>query len=167
MLGHLSADERAACLPAALGDAGDEPLHLVGIEVADRDVVEEPERLGPLARDVVHAHGDEIDADRVEATCRRRDHRLRADAIRGRDEHGLRVLVAVEREQRTEPADAADHLWPRGRRDVGLDPPDSFLAGVDVDTGVAVAERTHQPRVDAGAGSSSTVFDSVTGTGTG
>ena len=65
VLGHLAADERAAGLPAALGHAFDELLDVVGVEPADGDVVEEEQRLGALAHEVVDAHGDEVDADRV------------------------------------------------------------------------------------------------------
>ena len=49
VLGHLAADERAPRLPAALGHALHELLDLVGVEPADRDVVEEEQRLGALA----------------------------------------------------------------------------------------------------------------------
>ena len=69
MLGHLAADEGAAGLAAALGHAFDELLDVIGIELADRDVVEEEERLGALAHDVVDAHGDEVDADGREPTA--------------------------------------------------------------------------------------------------
>ena len=70
VLGHLAADERAAGLAAALGHALDELLDVVGVELADRDVVEEEQRLGALADEVVDAHGDEVDADGVEAARR-------------------------------------------------------------------------------------------------
>ena len=67
VLGHLAADQRAAGLAAALGHALDELLDVVGVELADRDVVEEEQRLGALADEVVDAHGDQVDADGVEA----------------------------------------------------------------------------------------------------
>ena len=97
VLGHLAADQRAAGLPAAVGDALDELLDVVGVELADRDVVEEEERLGALAHDVVDAHGHEVDADRVEAPGGLRDEGLRADPVGGRDEDGVRVAVARRR----------------------------------------------------------------------
>ena len=99
VLGHLAADERAAGLPAALGHALDELLDVVGVELADRDVVEEEQRLGALADDVVDAHGHEVDADGVEATGGLGDERLGADAVGGRHEH--RVAVAVAGRTRT------------------------------------------------------------------
>ena len=87
VLGHLAADQRAAGLAAALGHALDELLDVVGVELADGDVVEEEQRLGALAHEVVDAHGDEVDADGVEAPgglgdrapwCRRRRSTTRA-----------------------------------------------------------------------------------------
>ena len=70
VLRHLAADERAAGLPAALGDTGDDLVDRLGHELADRHVVEEEERLGTLRRDVVDRHRDAVDADRVVAPGR-------------------------------------------------------------------------------------------------
>ena len=67
MLGHLAAHQCATGLAAAVGHALDQLLDVVGVELADRDVVEEEQRLGALAHDVVDAHRHEVDADRVEA----------------------------------------------------------------------------------------------------
>ena len=66
-LGGLAADQRAAGLPAALGDAGDHARGDVDVERAGREVVEEEQRLGAGDEHVVDAHRDEIDADRVVA----------------------------------------------------------------------------------------------------
>jgi hypothetical protein len=44
MFGHLPADERATGLTATVGDTLDELLDVVGVELADGDVVEEEER---------------------------------------------------------------------------------------------------------------------------
>ena len=54
-----------------VGHARDELLHLVGVELAGGDVVEEEQRLGPHAHDVVDAHGHEVDPDGVVAARRR------------------------------------------------------------------------------------------------
>ena len=54
--------------PASLqpfGDAGDDRRALVGVELSRREIVEEEQRLGALHDEVVDAHGDEVDADRV------------------------------------------------------------------------------------------------------
>ena len=81
VLGHLAADERAAGLPAAVGDALDQLLDVIGVEPADGDVVEEEQRLGALADEVVDAHRHQVDADRLEPAGALRDERLRADAV--------------------------------------------------------------------------------------
>ena len=70
-LGGLAADERAARLPAALGDPGDDLARRRHIELAGREIVEEEQRLGALDDEIVDRHGDEIDADRrMEARSR-------------------------------------------------------------------------------------------------
>ena len=146
VLGHLAADQRAAGLAAAVGDALDELLDVVGVELADRDVVEEEQRLGALAHDVVDAHGHEVDADRVEAAGGLGDQRLGADAVGGRHEHRVGVAVLREREQAAEAADVADDLGPERRAHLGLDALDRLLAGGDADAGVLVA-RAHRSAV--------------------
>ena len=53
----------------------------VGVELADRDVVEEEERLGAGDEDVVRAHRDEVDADGVVLAEQLRELELGADAV--------------------------------------------------------------------------------------
>ncbi len=113
-------------------------LDVVGVERADGDVVEEEERLGALADEVVDAHGDEVDADGVEPARRLGDQRLGADAVGRRDEHRVAVAVRGEGEQAAEAADVADDLGTEGRAHVALDPLDGALAGGDVDAGALV-----------------------------
>ena len=144
-LRRLTADEGAPGLPAALGD----PLHhlgaLLGGELAGGEVVEEEERLGPDHRDVVHAHGDEVDPDGGVAAGRERDLELRPDAIGARDEHRLLPAREVEREQAAEAADAGQHLLPQRRTGERLDQLDQPVALVDVHAGVPVGERHGAP----------------------
>ena len=157
VLGHLAADQRAAGLAAAVGHALDELLDVVGVELAHRDVVEEEQRLGALADDVVDAHRHEVDADGVEPAGGLGDERLGADAVGGRHQHRVRVAVLREREQPAEAADVADDLGPEGGADLRLDALDRLLAGGDADAGVLVA-RAH--------GQSITVWTGVPGGGT-
>ena len=121
VLGHLAADQRAAGLAAALGHAGDELLDVVGVELADGDVVEEEQRLGAGAGDVVDAHGHQVDADGLEHARLLGDQRLGADAVGGRDQHRMGEPVLGELEQPAEPADVADDLGPERGADVVLD----------------------------------------------
>ena len=70
-LGGLAADQRAAGLFAARGDALDHVGGGVDVELAAGEVVEEEQRLGALHQDVVDAHRHQVDADGVVA-CRAR-----------------------------------------------------------------------------------------------
>ena len=63
VLGRLAADQGAAGEPAAGGDPADDRGHALRVEPADGHVVEEEERLGAGADDVVGAHRDEVDAE--------------------------------------------------------------------------------------------------------
>ena len=92
-LGGLSADERAAGLAAALGDAGDDLLGLGRAELARGEVVEEEEGLCAADHHVVHTHGDEVDADGVVPLEPLREQELGADAVGAADEEG--ILVAA------------------------------------------------------------------------
>ena len=115
-----------------------------GSSLPDRDVVEEEQRLGALAHEVVDAHGDEVDADRVEPADGLRDQRLGADAVGGRHEHRVRGSGgSAKREQAAEAADVADDLGPERRAHVVLDALDGFLARGDVDAGLLVGLAQH------------------------
>ncbi len=61
-LGGLAANQRAACLTAALCDARYHLRDLCGLVFADCDIVEEEQRLCTAAGDVVYAHGNAVDA---------------------------------------------------------------------------------------------------------
>src|SRR5207237_4342744 len=89
-LGRLAADQRAAGPLAALDDAGHDRLHPRGVEPRDPDVVEEVEGGGAVDQEIVHAHGHEVDPDRVVPVGEEGDLQLAADAVGGGDEHRLR-----------------------------------------------------------------------------
>ena len=137
VLGRLAADERTARLAAALRDARDELRDVARLEAPDRDVVEERERLGAAAHDVVRAHRDEVLADRVVPAQRPRDGRLRAHAIGRGHDHRL-AEPGRDRDRGAEPAEAAQDLGAARRRDRGAHQLDRALPGIDVDAGARV-----------------------------
>ena len=104
-LGGLAADERGAGDPAALGDAGDDLDGVSRLELAGGEIVEEEQRLGALDDEIVDAHGDQIDADRVENAGVDGDLQLGADPVGGRDQDRVRITRRLEVE---EPAESAD-----------------------------------------------------------
>jgi hypothetical protein len=117
--GHLcglAADQRAARLSAALGDALDDRGRSRHIELAGREIIEEEQRLRPLADQVVHAHRDEIDPDRAEAAGVDRELELGADPVRRRHEDRIAVAGCAQVEKRAEPAEALIlHPWAHWR----------------------------------------------------
>ena len=64
-LGGLAADQRAAGLFAAEGDALDDFGGGLHVELAAGKVVEEEQRFCALHQNVVDAHADQVDADGV------------------------------------------------------------------------------------------------------
>ena len=147
VLGHLAAEQRAPRLHAPVRDAADDVVDDLGDELADRDVVEEEERLRALHRDVVDRHRDEVDADGVVATGEAGDHRLGADAVGRRHEQRVVEALGLEREQAAEAADVTDDLGSERRAHVRLDQLDRLLAGGDVDAGARVGERRRSASV--------------------
>ena len=141
--GHLrglAADQRAAGQPATGGDAGDDGRALLGVELSRREIVEEEQRLGALHDEVVDAHGDEVDADRV-VLARFDGHlELGADAVIGGDQHRIGETGGLEVEQPAEAADLGVRAWPPGRAHQRLDLLDHGVAGIDVDACLGIGE---------------------------
>ena len=109
------------------------------VELAARVVIEEEERLGAQREDVVHAHGDEIDADRIVAVELESELQFRAHAVGAGDQHRLPITFR-HFEQRAEAADAGEHAGSHRALRVRLDPFDERIAGIDVDARVAIRE---------------------------
>ncbi len=92
--------------------------------------------------DVVHPHGDEVDADRVVTARQARDLQLGAHPVGRRDHDGLAVFRG-QADQAREASDPADHLGAARRAGERRDPADRVVAGVDVDAGLAIGEPLH------------------------
>ena len=90
-------------MPATIAAAG------LDVELAGREVVEEEQRLGALHDDVVDAHRDEVDADRVVDAGLERDLELGADAVGAGDQDRVLEARRLEVEQPAEAAQAAHH----------------------------------------------------------
>ena len=146
-LGGLAADQRAAGLLAALGDALDHVGGDVDVELAAREVVEEEQRLGARTRmslTLIATRSMPTVSWRFE---RERELELGAHAVGARDQHRLAKALA-DLDQRAEAADAAQHLGAHRALGERLDALDQRVAGVDVDAGVAVGEGCGDERTD-------------------
>ena len=142
-LGGLAADEGAAGVAAALGDAGDDGRAGGDLELAAGEIVEEEERLGPLHDQVVHAHRDEIDADAVMLVGGDRELQFRADPVGGRHQDGIAVSGRFRIEEGPEAAEGRRGAAAHGRARQGLDGLDQRIAGVDVDPGGFVGQAVY------------------------
>ncbi len=111
--GGLAAHQGATGLQATFGDAADHRFGHVHRQLAGGVVVEEEQGLGALHGHVVHAHGDEVDADAVMAAGVDGQAQLGADAVGAGDQHRLAVALR-QAHQRAEAADAGQHLRPHG-----------------------------------------------------
>ncbi len=140
MLGQLAPHDGAPGPAAPCRDPRHHLANLVRVDPAQQLVVEEEERTGPAANQVVHAHGDQVDTDGVQAAGRDRHRHLGAHPIRARDQH--RAAVAPGHlEQAAEAPDPADHLRPvRGGGHQIAHGLDRLVGGVDVDPGRGVGE---------------------------
>ena len=139
-LGRLAADQRAAGLPAALGDAGDHRARHLHVELSAGEIVEEEQRLGALRQQVVDAHGDEVDADGVVPAGLDGDLELGADAVVGGDQDRVVEARPLQVEQRAEAAEIGVGARPARRLGQRLDGLDQGVAGIDIDAGVAVGD---------------------------
>ena len=167
VLGHLPADQRAARLQTSFGDTLDELVDVIGVELADGDVVEEEQRRSSLRGDVVDDHRHQVDADCREAAGGPGDHRLGADPVGRRHQHGVLVPVLGKREESAEAADVTDDFRTEGPAHLVLDPPDRLLSFREADAGAFVRLGRHRAGAGCDAGSSSAPLGVVICTGIG
>ena len=139
VLGHLAAHERAARELAAVGHALDDLCHVLGLDMADGNVIQEEQRLGARSQNVVDAHGDQVLAHRLVAVHDLGEHELGAHAVGAADQDRVfHILKRAGREQATEAADAADNLGTIGVLDHLLNSVDGAAALGGIDAGVLV-----------------------------
>ena len=117
---RFAADQRAARLFATLGDALDDVGGDGHVQLAASEVVEEEQRFGALHQDVVDAHGDQVDADRVMAVQFERQAQFRAHAVGARDQDRFLVLLA-DFKHGAKTAQAAHHAFAQGALGKRLD----------------------------------------------
>src|SRR5690606_12161663 len=92
--------------------------------------------------EVVDAHGDEVDADRVVYAGLDGDLDLGADAVVGGDQQGVGEAGRLEVEHAAEAADLGVGAGTAGRAHQRLDGLDEGVAAADVDAGIGVGQRT-------------------------
>ena len=96
MLRRFAADQRTTRFTATRSDAAHHRCGDINIELTANKIIQEKKRLRALSQDIVHAHGDEIDADGIVNPRHRGNFKLRANAIGGRDQDGMTITQAFE-----------------------------------------------------------------------
>ena len=132
MLGGFAADKRTARLNAALGDTLNNGGYLFGNVFADCDVVKEKQGLRAAADDVVYAHCDRVDTDRVVLVEQKSQLDFCADAVGAAYEDRLLHTLEVGSEQSAEAADARNNALDIGARNVLFHKLNAFVACGDV-----------------------------------
>ncbi|CAB4997725.1 unannotated protein [freshwater metagenome] len=144
----LTTQEGASGNLARLGHTGDHLCHLIGVELAAGDVVEEEQWTSALYEHIVDAVVDDVHAHALVLAETGGEFDLRADAIGGGDEQWfVHVLDRREAEHATEAAHTAQDGRSVCALDGSLHLVDGAGALIDVDTcrgvgGQAGADRT-------------------------
>ncbi len=136
--GGLAADEGGARLAATIGDPGDHRGGDRRVELAGGEIVEEEQGLGALDDEVVHAHRDEVDSDRIVPPGLDGELHLGADAVGRGNEHRVLEARGLQVEEAGEPADQGFRARSPRTPDDRRDQVDEAVAGVDVHSGVRV-----------------------------
>ena len=111
MLGCFAAHQGAAGLHAALGHAFDDLGDLLGNVLAAGNVVQEDQRLGAGADDVVDAHGHAVDADGIVLVHVLGHTQFGAHTVGAGDQDRMLHTGAVQLKQTAETAQAADAVF--------------------------------------------------------
>ena len=144
-LRRLAADERDTGELAAFGDAFDDPIGHLFVELAGGIIIEKIERLGALHDHVVGAHGHQIDADAGVDARIDGETQLGADAVGPRNQNRPRVAIHRQLEQAAEAAENGNDTAAPGAFRKRLDAVHQAIATFDVDTGIAVGDGFSPP----------------------
>ncbi len=139
--GGLAAHQGTPGLDAPFDDAGNDPLADIDIELAAGKIIQKEQRLGALHDHIVDAHGHQIDSHAVVPLRIDRQAQFGADPVGSGHQHRLAIPVQGHLDQGAEAADAAQHFRAHRAPHARLDPLDKFVAGVDVDSRVAIGYR--------------------------
>lgn len=125
---------------AALRNSFDDTGCRVDIELAASKVVEEKERFRALNQNVIHAHRDEVDANRVVAPELESQFQFGSHTVGAGNEDRLAV-TAGQLEQRTEAAQPPKNTFTQGFAGKWLDTFDQCIASTDINARITVGER--------------------------
>ena len=101
----FAAEQRAACLLAAFGNARDHLRGLFHIQLSRGEIVKEKQRARALNQNIIGTHGDKIDTHGIMLVESEGELQFRAHPVRGSDQNGLVHTGHIRLEKAAEPAD--------------------------------------------------------------
>ena len=108
--------------------------------MAGRIIIEKEQRLGALDDQIVDAHRDEIDADRMVNVALDRELDLGADAVIRRNKDRIDETRRLEIEKAAEAADLRVGARPPRCAHQRLDFLDHGIAGIDIDARIGISD---------------------------
>ena len=133
VLRGFTADQGAAGLNAAFRNAGDEGGDFLRLISADGNIIKEEQGLCSAADDIVDAHGDTVNADRVVDAHELCNPLLRSDPVCTGDKDRIFHAGQLRPEQSAESADIRDHAGDKGALNMLLHQTDTFVSGFNID----------------------------------
>jgi len=150
-LSRLTTDEPGTGLATALGNATDNLLGGVHIQLAGGVVVKKEKRLGAGDDDIVDAHGNQIDTDAIVLPGLKGKAQFGADTVCAGDQDGSAITLHRQLEKPAKAAESAQHARTMSGGNIAFDALDQLSTGIDINTGVPVTQaffvicRTHAP----------------------
>ena len=136
----FTAHQRATGLQAAFGDAVNDAGRGIDVQFTGRVIIQEKQRLSTLNHQVVHAHGDQVDADGVVTLQIHCQTQLGTDAVGAGDQYRLAVFLR-QCAQRAESAQSPHHFRATGFLHHALNTVDESVACINIHAGIFIAER--------------------------
>ena len=101
---RFTANEGAAGFLAGSRHTFHNISHLRRNKFSYRQIIEEKERLRPLHKNIIHAHGHRILPDGIMFIKQKRQFQFRPHAVGSRNQHRFPILCRIEGEQASKPA---------------------------------------------------------------
>ena len=140
--GCFTANERAAGFLTARSDTGDHVCRDIGFEMTGCKVIEEEERLSALRQNIVHTHGDEIDADCAVMIGFLSEKKLGPHAVCTRDQHGIFKATGFEVKEAAKPAKIGRNAGALRRGGQRFDAVNQRISRIDINAGLLIGKRS-------------------------
>ena len=138
MFSCLAAYQSASCLDASVRDALYDGGDLLCVILSYGNVIQKEDGFSADAYNVVDAHCDTVDTDRIVLVDELRDAQLRTYTVSARDQDRLGHPFYLGNESASETSDIRDYTGYIGPLHMFLHETDAFVSGLDVDTGSCV-----------------------------